>query len=265
MLKSFDTFPGSKIIQADYSTARWLKSRKAVRVVKPLKIPAVRRTRLKRMFRFLDADGSGTINKAEIERGLQIIENSGLSYPIDSKGILKKFDEMDEDGSGEVGWDMFLHVMTLDLRDIEYYDYQDESANKSAPNDFAVFANLFEREVMLDQMNSRSSDAMQQYSVFATMFNAQAFAEKEQDEIESEHLKDNTEMKKIEETISQRRYQEAKRWLQKESRLLRPREMEEYNTKIKTISSRYDGIDTRLLSTIQVRGSPLFCIRYYCA
>ena len=117
----------------------------------------------------------------------------------------------------------------------------------------------------MDQMNSRSSDAMQQYSVFATMFNAQAFAEKEQDEIESEHLKDNTERKKIEETISQRRYQEAKRWLQKESRLLRPREMEEYNTKIKTISSRYDGIDTRLLSTIQVRGSPLFCIRYYCA
>ena len=249
-VKPFDTFPGSKIIDTDYKTARWLKTRNNVRVIKPLKISAIRRMRLERMFNFLDADGSGTIDKSEIERGLQIIDNSGLPYMIDSKGILKKFDEMDVDGSGEVGWEMFLHVMTLDLRGTEYFDYEEEAENKRARNDFAEFANLFEREVMLDQMYSRSGSVLKQYAVFAAMFNAQVFEDKEQDEAEAERLEEAAEEVKREKKLSRSRFKEAKHWLAKESRSVRPREVVEYNTRIKTTPQRHNIKDTQLLATI---------------
>ena len=253
MAKPFDTFPGSKIIDTDFRTATWLKSRNNVRVIKPLKIPVIRRMRLERMFNFLDADGSGTIDKSEIERGLQIIDNSGLPYPIDSKGILAKFDEMDEDGSGEVGWEMFLHVMTLDLRDGEYFDLQEEESNKNSRNDFAEFANLFEREVMLDQMYSRSGDVLKQYAVFAAMFNAQVFEEKEQDEAAAERLEVEAGWVKHEQQVMKRRGKDAKLWLAKESRSIRPREVAAYNSHLKTFPQRHNIKDTRLLATLEVR------------
>lgn len=75
--------------------------RKQLAVVNKGRNPAdIPRAALEEVFRILDSDGSGQLDRSEVKEALQILDLKG----VDPKAAMKA---MDEDGSGEVSFDEF--------------------------------------------------------------------------------------------------------------------------------------------------------------
>ncbi|GAX81727.1 hypothetical protein CEUSTIGMA_g9155.t1 [Chlamydomonas eustigma] len=99
----------SKLSLVDMSdVSAWL--RKRGKAVKP-KLSTEQLTELNDCFKLMDEDGSGSIDVSELEAAFKM-----LGIMMSKKEFMKLVNEVDHDGTGDIGWVEFLEIMTETLQ-----------------------------------------------------------------------------------------------------------------------------------------------------
>jgi hypothetical protein len=137
----------------NYGTVRWIEKHHGRRIKSQTVLEEQDMESLKRMFDHLDDDKGGTVDLAEIDQGIRLLNTFNPMANIPRDAIMQKMESVDGDNSGEIDFDEFVSAMSSGWGgNNHFYRLSDQKEAGSETLAFFEFAIAFGREKALQEV-----------------------------------------------------------------------------------------------------------------
>jgi hypothetical protein len=156
------------------TTLRWLNKRRPPDEHSAKVMSASRAIQLRNVFNSLDFDGGGEIELDELKEAIYFVarpREGGPPLIEDPEKITKFFESMDVDGNGAVDFSEFLYGMTS--------GEEDDTRMQKMQQAFYEFANLHNRQSILDAVDDDTVSDLEKFEKMKTLFSIKFLQEEE--------------------------------------------------------------------------------------